>query len=510
MTNKTPDLIGELLPFAAALFGNRKALAVGDREMGFAELNRLASQAAHGLEKRGVKPGDVVSIYAANSVEWIIAFHAAFRVGACVNPVNVMLTPEEVEYVWQDCDAVVALGTVDKLEPLATTSVFQSLRAVIGFDGSLGTDIESLDSVLEGQPEEYNTVVVDQQDTAMICYTSGTTGHPKGAMHSHRGVVLNTKLTALMHGRSSDDVAVNALPLPHVYGFVVMNAAFLVGMKLVMHPVFDPGEMLKSVARHRATVLEGVPTMYMLMLEHAAIESAELSSLRMCSVGGQTMPIPKMVEVEERFGCPLIELWGMTELAGLGTTFSHLGPFRHGSIGVPMPYIEARIVDAEDATRELPADEPGELMIRGPVVMQGYFGNEAATRETIEPDGWMHTGDIASRDADGFIHIVDRKKDMILTAGYNVYPAEIERALAGHPAVALAAVGPVADEKKGELAKAYIVLKDGVEADESEVIAFCREKLAAYKAPRLVRFVDDLPRTSSGKVMRRKLHELDD
>ena len=216
-----------------------------------------------------------------------------------------------------------------------------------------------------------------------------------------------------------------------------------------------------------------------------------------------------MKEVEERFGCPLIELWGMTEIGGLGTTFASNGPIKHGSIGVALPYVETKIVDTEDANKTLPAGEIGELMISGGVVMQGYYGNEQATRETIEPDGWLHTGDVASMDEDGCIFIVDRKKDMILTGGYNVYPAEIERVLAAHPDVALAAVGKQSDEMKGEIAKAYVVLKEGATGTEQDLIDFCRQSLAAYKCPRLVQFVDDVPKTSTGKIMRRELHTLD-
>jgi len=216
-----------------------------------------------------------------------------------------------------------------------------------------------------------------------------------------------------------------------------------------------------------------------------------------------------MQEVEARFGCPLLELWGMTEIAGLGTTHPFYGLNRHGSIGIPLPYVECRIAGTEKASKTLDHDEIGELMISGPIVMQGYYGNESATRETIEPDGWLHTGDLAYMDVEGYIHIVDRKKDMILTAGYNVYPAELERVIAAHSAVAMVAVGSQPDELKGEIAKAYIVLKTGVQTDEESILAFCREHLAGYKVPRRVQFVADLPKTSTGKIMRRRLRMLD-
>ena len=332
---------------------------------------------------------------------------------------------------------------------------------------------------------------------------------PRGACLSHRSILLNIAMTALMHQRNERDTVVTALPCPHVYGNVVMSGAIQNGMTLVLHPAFEEKAIMQSIQDHGATLFEGVPTMYMFMLNHPDFDNYDLSSLRCCTVGGQTMPTPKMVEVEQRFGCPLIELWGMTEIGGLGSTFASNGLVKHGSIGIALPYTEARIADTEDASTTMPVGEVGELMIKGGIVMQEYYGNEKATRETIEPDGWLHTGDLASIDEDGCIFIVDRKKDMILTAGFNVYPAEIERVVAGHPDVALVAVGSIADETKGELAKAYIVPKTGVSPDSDSIIAYCREHLAAYKVPRAVQFVDDLPKTSTGKVMRRELKKLD-
>jgi len=251
-----------------------------------------------------------------------------------------------------------------------------------------------------------------------------------------------------------------------------------------------------------------VPTAYLMLLAHPALERHDLSSLTRCTVGGQIMPVAKGEEVEKRFGCPLLDLWGMTELAGLGTTHAWYGENRLGSIGVALPYVSARVADTEDAAKTMPAGEVGELMIKGPIVMQGYFGNAQATAETIEPDGWLHTGDLARMDAEGYVFIVDRKKDMINTAGFKVFPAEIERVLAAHPAIAMSAVGRIPDDLKGELAKAYVVLKPNAQASEEELLAFCRKELAAYKVPRAIRFVPSLPMTSTGKLMRRELSKL--
>jgi long-chain acyl-CoA synthetase len=328
-------------------------------------------------------------------------------------------------------------------------------------------------------------------------------------MQSHRAVFLKTAGYFAMQTRTARDVMVNALPLPHVYGNALMNGTLMSGATLVMLERFDPAAALAAIERHRATIFDGVPSMYAMMLADPAARSTDLSTLRLCSVGGQTMAVAKMEEWEALSGAPLLELWGMTELGGVGTTHATYSPNVHGSIGVPLPGLEARIAGIDDVSVTVPFGEPGELMVRGPLVMLGYYGNEAATRETIEPDGWMHTGDIATQDDEGHIFIVDRRKDLIITGGFNVYPAEIERVVAGHPAVAMVAVGSVPDPVRGELARAYVVTRPGVSATEEEIVAHCRGHLAAYKLPRSVRFVADLPKTSTGKLMRRELWRLD-
>jgi long-chain acyl-CoA synthetase len=499
-----------ILPVAAESFGDKIALVTEDAQLSFADLESRSNQLANALVDMGVQSGDRVSLYSPNCWEWVVSYHGVLKTGAVVNPVNVMLTPEEVEFVANDCEAKLIIGSREKLEPIVNLVGSGTVEALVCFGDDVPGGTTSFADLLDGQPTEFTVADIDPAALSTIAYTSGTTGHPKGAMQSHYSVAINIALTALMHGRTHDDSVVSALPCPHVYGNVVMNGAFMTGMTLIMHPTFSEEAILQSIQEHSATMFEGVPTMYMFLLSHAKLDDYDLSSLRCCTVGGQTMPVPKMEEVEQRFGCPLIELWGMTEIAGLGTTFAHNGLIKHGSIGVVLPYVEARIAAVDDADKTLPADEPGELMIRGPIVMLGYYGNEDATRENIEPDGWLHTGDIATKDRDGCIFIVDRKKDMILTAGYNVYPAELERVIAGHPDVAMVAVGSMPDEDKGELAKAYVIAKDGASPDADNIVDFCREHLAAYKVPRAVQFVDDFPKTSSGKIMRRKLHELDE
>jgi long-chain acyl-CoA synthetase len=498
--------LGEVLPHAAIRFGDKTALVFEDRTFSFRELDRLSSALARNLVKLGIRAGDRVTLYAANCWEWLVSYYGTLKTGAVINPVNVMLTPSEVAYVTRDCRAKVLIGSPDKLEPVLDAEV--PTLTPITFGSEPLRDARCFAELLEG-PDAFEAVAVDPDRLGAICYTSGTTGHPKGAMQSHRAIILNGAMTAQMHAKSSSDTVVTALPCPHVYGNVVFNGAIMFGLTLVLRARFDAGEVLQCIEKHRATMFEGVPTMYMYMLAHPSLDHADLSSLTRCTVGGQTMPVAKMQEVERRFGCPLIELWGMTEIAGLGTTFPSHGPRTLGSIGLPLPHSEVRIASIADPSSTVPRGEVGELMVRGPIVMQGYFGNEEATREVIEPDGWLHSGDLAHMDEAGQIFIVDRKKDMINTAGYKVFPAEIERVVATHPSVAMVAVGSHPDELKGETAKAYVVLRPGMAASEEDILALCRRELAAYKIPKSVQFVVDLPKTSTGKIMRRQLRTLD-
>jgi long-chain acyl-CoA synthetase len=502
-------MLGEILPRAAARYGNKTALVTDARTLTYAELDRLSDRVAGALAARGIAPGDRVSLYSQNRWEWIVAYHGILKTGAVVNPINVMLTPKEVRYVLGDCGARAIFCAADK-----TAAVLEAARDVPAVEhvvsfGEPPAGALAFDELVAGPARRPDVARPAPTALSTIAYTSGTTGHPKGAMQSHRAVLLNCALTGTMHVRTERDVVVTALPAPHVYGNVVINSVFMAGGTVVLMERFDPEGALDRIARHRATLFEGVPAMYMTMLAHPSLGRFDLSSLTRSTVGGQTIAEAVMRAWEERSGAPLIELWGMTELAGLGTTHALYAPNVHGSIGVALPGVEVRVAGFEDVTRTMPAGEPGELMVRGPIVMQGYYGNEKATQETIEPDGWLHTGDVAVADDAGYFRIVDRRKDMIITAGYNVYPAEIERVLAGHPAVAMSAVGPITDEVKGELARAYVVLRPGSTASEAELIDFCRPSLAAYKLPRSVRFVADLPKTSTGKIMRRELRTLD-
>ncbi|WP_326959427.1 class I adenylate-forming enzyme family protein [Amycolatopsis sp. NBC_01286] len=483
----------DILRTAARRHPDRTALVTATRTLTYRELDAAAAAVAGGLRDRGIAPGDVVTLYAPNRWEWLAAYHGALRAGAVVNPANALLTAEELGYVTQDCRAAAVITTSALRERVTGVAL------VVDLDN--GADAVPFADLLEAAPRE----PVDVDGPCTIAYTSGTTGHPKGAVQSHYGVLVNCALTATMHARREDDVVVTALPLPHVYGNVAVHSTFCVGGTVVLRERFSPGDVFAAIEEHRATIFEGVPAMYAMLLADPALARADLSSLTRSTVGGQTIAVTTMRAWQERSGAPLLQVWGMTELSGHATTHSPHAPEVLGSIGVAYPGVQIRVADLDDPARDAPDGVRGELLVRGPVVMLGYHDRPEATAETIDADGWLRTGDLGYRDPTGHLFVVDRKKDLIITGGYNVYPAEIERVLAGHPAVAMVAAGPVPDAVKGELACAYVVLRPGETATADELIAFTTPHLAPYKRPRLVRFVDRLPATPSGKIKRREL-----
>lgn len=502
--------IGEILPHAARMHGDKTALIFENKRFSFRELDALSNRVANGLAASGVKPGDRVTLYGPNCWEWLVSYYGIAKTGAVVNPINAMLTSEEVRYAVTDAGARAVVASADKGEVLLDMKGTANLANIVLWGQAPVTGAAMLGDWLQRGKAEYAHHQREVSDLAAICYTSGTTGHPKGAMQSHRAVIGAAVGTALMAARTSQDRVINALPLPHVYGSCVFNGAMMAGSTLILIPRFNEVAVLSAIAEHKATLMDGVPTAYYYLLAHPDFEKYDLSSLTRCWVGGQTLPAAKSLEFTARTGCPVHEAWGMTELAGATSANPVYGPNKPGTIGLPYPGNAFRVVDVDDPEKEMPVGERGELMYRGPLVMDGYYNNPKGTAETIRPDGWLHTGDIATIDNDGYATIVDRKKDMILTAGFNVYPAEIERVLCMHSGVALAAVGGIADEAKGELAKAYVILKPGTKVSREALVAHCREHLAAYKVPRAVQFVDSVPTTSSGKIMRRMLKDVDD
>lgn len=502
------ETIDQLLPGTAARLPDKPALIFADRTLTFRELERLTNKAANGFKALGVGKGDRVTLFAQNSPEWVISYAGIAKAGAVINPVNAMLTADELAYVVKDCGAKVLITTPDRARAIIHLKTDGHLKEIVVIGEPISGTLAFTD-LLAAQPEVVEAPGNKADDLSTICYTSGTTGFPKGAMLSHRNVMLNAALTAAMNVRTEHDNQFTGLPLAHVYGTVVMNLSFMLGLTFVLLEKFDTHQALEAIQRHKVTIIDGVPTMFLYMLAHPDFDKYDLSSLRAAVVGGQAMPPAKSKDWFERTGTEVLELWGMTELAGPGIMQHSYCENRLGSVGIMMPFMHGRIADPVDPSKTMKTGEVGELVVKGPLNMLGYYGNEQATHDTIDADGWLHSGDLSKMDEDGYIYIVDRKKDMILTAGYNIYPAEIERVIAGHPAVAMVGVGAKADPNKGEIAKAYIVLKAGANADADDVISYCRKHLAAYKVPREVQFVPALPTTSSGKILRRQLKTLD-
>lgn len=499
----TMDSLSQL---AADRFGDRVAVRIdGGTQATFAELNDRAARFAGGLAQRGVVRGDRVMVYLPNCLDWIVAYHGIARLGAVVVPVNILLTAGEVGYIASDSGASVLICDADRSEDIRAALPAGGTPPRFVLRGGDVAGADRFEDVVDGSPVD--PCGVSPTDLFTIAYTSGTTGNPKGATISHQAVHFSTAMSATVHVRHSGDRVLTALPFPHVYGNVVMNAVFMAGCELVVMPRFDAQRALDLLAKHGITLLEGVPTMYYQMLQCPDLDNAALDKLTRCTVGGQSMPPASIAEVEARFGCPLLELWGMTELAGPAVTHSPYWPSRHGSIGRVFPGLQTRITNLDDPARCVDPGQAGELQVRGPLVTRGYWNNPEATAGALDAQGWFATGDIATEDEDGYLRIVDRRKDMIITAGYNVYPAELEQVIAMHPAVAMVAVAPVEDAEKGELAKAFIVLRDGWACVDDDILSHCRKHLAAYKVPRLISFVDDLPKTTTGKIMRRALAE---
>ncbi|HJY18255.1 MAG TPA: AMP-binding protein, partial [Xanthobacteraceae bacterium] len=374
MLNMTID---QILPATAKRLPGKIALIFGGRTITYGELEHLTNQAANGLRALGVRKGDRVTLFAPNSVEWAISYIGIAKAGGVINPVNAMLTAEELAYVVKDCSAKVLMTTAERAGAAQYLKNDGDLKEIVVLGGAATAGTISFGDMLSGQADTIEPPGNVPKGLSTICYTSGTTGFPKGAMLDHRSVVLNAAMTAAMNVRTERDVQFTGLPLPHVYGTVVMNLSFLLGLTFVMLEKFDARQALESIARHKVSIIDGVPTMYLYMLAHPDFDKFDLSSLRVAVVGGQSMPAAKSMEWQKRSGAPILELWGMTELAGPGIMQHSYCENRLGSVGIMMPFMQGRIADPLDASKTLPDGEVGELMVKGPFNMLGYYGNAA-------------------------------------------------------------------------------------------------------------------------------------
>ena len=475
----------------------RVAVRVDDAAMTYRELDEASARVAGLLHERGLKPGDRVGIMMPNVAEVPVVYYGILRAGGVVVPMNPLLKAREVAYYLGDSGARLMFGW-HAFADQARGGAEQAGAELIVVDGDGFPDL-----LASADPDDQ---VVDRgdEDTAVILYTSGTTGHPKGAELTHGNLISNTEVACADIVRiRPDDVIFGGLPLFHVFGqTVALNVAVAAGACLTLLPRFSAEHALRIIADHRVTVFEGVPTMYVALLHEPGRTDYDTSALRMCVSGGAALPVQVLRGFEEAFGIPLLEGYGLSETSPVAS-FNH--PDREhkpGSIGTPIRDVQMRVVDRED--NEVPQGEVGEIVIRGPNVMKGYWGRPEATADAIR-DGWFHTGDLARVDEDGYFYIVDRKKDLIIRGGYNVYPREIEEVLYEHPAVAEAAVIGLPHPALGEEVGAAVVLKPGAAISAKELREYVKGQVAAYKYPRHVWMVDALPKGTTGKIQKRDI-----
>src|SRR4051794_32622593 len=489
MTNLAQNLLD-----TAAAEGEHPALRMDEAHLSYAGFRDAALRVAASLQARGIAPGDRVGMVLPNVLSFPIVFYGALLAGAAVVPMNPLLKAREVEYYLRDSGARVVVSGEQSAEPVTEAAGAVGIEAVTG--GAALPEALMADEPLADPSDRAD------DDTAVILYTSGTTGQPKGAELTRAGLNSNARTTqdTLLEG-TLDDVIMGCLPLFHVFGLTCsLNAGVLAGSCLTLLPRFDGGKALTILQRDAVTVFQGVPTMFSALLHRPDREDYDLSSLRLCVSGGSAMPVEVMRSFEETFGCIILEGYGLSETSPVAS-FNHPHAERKpGSIGTPIRGVELRLVD--DEGNDVPPGEVGEIAIRGENVMKGYWQRPEDTAKAI-PDGWFRTGDLARQDEDGYYFIVDRKKEMIIRGGYNVYPREIEEALYEHPAVAEVACIGIPHADLGEEVAAAVALKPGATVEVDELREFARARVAAYKYPRHVWLVEALPKGPTGKILRR-------
>jgi long-chain acyl-CoA synthetase len=499
--------VGELVRATATRVPEDTALVFHDQRITYAELDREIDRAAAGFAALGIKRGDRVAVLVHNVPHFVYAYHGLLRAGGVMIPLNTMYTAEEVSYILADADAravVVAepfASTVDGLRdtlPMLEHVIVAGTRAPIG----AMTWEQLLDRGSDAPAPD-----VGDDDLAVIAYTSGTTGKPKGAMLSHGNLLANLDQMSAVEllAESENDVVLLALPMFHIYALnVILGLTLRVGASAVLMERFDAVGSLDAIEKHRVTVLFGAPPMFIAWLNTPGIDRYDLSSVRLAVSGAAPLPGAVLEDFKRRTGITIWEGYGLTETAPGVTSTAIGGVAKPGSIGKPLPGVEVRIVDAH--SEDVEEGDPGEIIVRGPNVFRGYWRQEQASADAIA-DGWFRTGDVGYADEDGYIFLVDRKKDLVIVSGFNVYPREVEDALYRHPKVADVAVIGVPHPYTGEAVKAFVVLKPGEHATEEEILDFTRRYLARFKCPGVIEFVPELPHLPTGKVLKRVLRD---
>jgi long-chain acyl-CoA synthetase len=488
--------LASLLTESAQRDPDHVAIRLDDAELTFGLLNGASMHLAGLLRAHGVGPGDRVGIMLPNVPYFPVCYYGVLRAGAIVVPMNVLLKRREVAFYLRDSGAKLLFAWHGFAEDAQGGADEAGAECVLVTPGEFEQQVGAAD------PDPGLADTADD-DTAVILYTSGTTGTPKGAELTHANLSRNAEGSRNLFGLGSEAIALGALPLFHSFGQTCgMNATLGGGGTLTLIPRFDPGKALEIIQRDRVNIFQGVPTMYGAMLHHPERDRFDTSTLLLCASGGSAMPVELLRGFEKAFECKILEGYGLSESSPVAS-FNHADRERKpGSIGTPIAGVEMRVVDEDRA--EVPQGEVGEIVIRGYNVMKGYWHRPDATAETII-DGWLHTGDMGYVDEDGYFFIVDRKKDMIIRGGYNVYPREVEEVLYEHPDVREAAVLGVPHDEYGEEVAAAVSLKDGASVSPEELRDYVKDQVAAYKYPRQVWIVDELPKGPTGKILKREI-----
>jgi len=500
---------------SAARVPENPAMSFYGQKWTYAQLEAQVKVFASALQRQGVRKGDRVALVLPNCPHFVIAYFGIVTAGAIVVQINPMLVERELQYILADSGAVAAV-VLDALYPRVKAVQAQtSVKTIIACSlGGESKPPEEPDMTFTAWMQSGTGIAPEPveirpaEDVAVLQYTGGTTGRSKGAMLTHRNLVANAVQSVefakdkIEYGKER---YLAVIPMFHVYGMTCcLTIPVYQGGCIVMLPRFDVNELLETVKREKPTHFPGVPTMYIALLNHA--EPGLFDGLKLCNSGSAPMPVELLREFERKTGSIITEGYGLSEASPVTHSNPYFAERKPGSIGIGLPSVDYKIVDLETGTRELPPNTVGELVVRGPNVMVGYWNMPEETASALR-DGWLYTGDIAKMDEEGYVYIIDRKKDLIIASGYNVYPRDVEEVLYEHPAVMEAVVIGVKDAYRGETVKAFVVLRPGQEATEEEIIRHCRANLAPYKVPTIVEFRKELPKSSVGKILRRALRE---
>jgi long-chain acyl-CoA synthetase len=511
--------LSSLLEDSARKFPNRDALVLGPTRLTYAQVNGAANQVANLLVERGIKPGDKVALSCPNLPYFPIVYYGILKAGAVVVPLNVLLKSREIAFHLEEADVKAFFcfqGTPDLPMGEEGFKAFQSVADVEHFflitaDPAAESPIEGAETMgraLAGKSPVFDAVGTEATDTAIILFTSGTTGKPKGAELSHSNTMMNVVTSnRLFQSRPGTDSHLLCLPLFHTFGATVqMHAGFSMAATLYLVPRFDAEQVVGLMQSEEITFFAGVPTMWWGLLQALTPEvdvDRIAKNLRIGVSGGAALPVEIISQVKERLHVTVLEGYGLSETSPVATFSDPDMEPRPGSIGVPIWGIEVKLIN-DDWSEVTEIGAVGEIAIKGHNIMKGYYGRPEATAEVIK-NGWFRSGDLARKDEDGFYYIVDRSKDMIIRGGFNVYPREIEEVLLTHPAISLAAVIGVPHDSHGEEIKAFVILKPGAEATSEEIVAWGKEQMAGYKYPRIVEITAALPMTATGKILKREL-----